>query len=94
MAKKLKSGTLNPKTVALSLASVSAVISLICAALLAVSPKESMKFFGSIFHGIDITKIAVSVTIEDVATGLVAIIIVALVTGWLFAVLYNYFAKR
>ena len=72
----------------------SAILSLSCALLLALAPEASLKFFGSIFHGIDMTKIAASVTISGVLTGLVAIAIVAFVAGWLFAVIYNYLQEK
>lgn len=85
---------LNPKVVSFSLVVVSAILSLICALLIALAPKVTLKFFGSIFHGADITKIATSVTISGVLTGLVAIVIVAFVTGWLFAVIYNYLLDK
>ena len=85
---------LDPKVVSFSLVSVSVILSLACALLLALAPEASLKFFGSIFHGIDMTKIAASVTVSGVLTGLVAIVIVAFVTGWLFAVIYNYFSKK
>ena len=85
---------LNPKVVSFSLVVISAIVSLVCALLLALFPEASLKFFGSIFHGIDMTKIAASVTLSGVLTGLVAIIIVAFVTGWLFAVIYNYVLDR
>jgi hypothetical protein len=85
---------LNPKVVSLSLVAVSAILSLTCALLLALVPEASLKFFGSIFHGIDMTKIAVSVTVSGVLTGLVAIVIVAFITGWLFTVIYNYTLGR
>ncbi|MEK6917067.1 MAG: DUF5676 family membrane protein [Nanoarchaeota archaeon] len=85
---------LNPKVVSFSLVVVSAILSLVCALLLALSPETSLKFFGSIFHGIDMTKIAASVTVSGVLTGLVAIVILAFVTGWMFAVIYNYLLDR
>ena len=81
---------LNPKTVSLSLAGVSVILSLLCAILIAVAPEATIKFFGSIFHGMDITKIAQPITVSGVLMGLIAIIIVALITGWLFAIIYNY----
>ncbi len=85
---------LNPKLVSFSLAAVSAILSLACALLLAIAPQATFGFFGSIFHGMDIAKIATSVTVSGVITGLVAIIIVAFVTGWLFAITYNYLLKK
>ena len=84
---------LNPKVVSLSLAGVSAILSLLCALLIAVAPKTTLKFFGSIFHGMDITKIAQPITVSGVLTGLIAIVIIAFITGWLFAVIYNYLIK-
>lgn len=85
---------LNPKVVSSSLAAVFGILSLACALLLAVAPTASLNFFGSIFHGIDISKIAVPVTLSGVLTGLIAIIIVAFVGGWLFAIIYNYLSDR
>ncbi len=85
---------LNPKVVSLSLASISVVLSLLCAFLIAVAPEATLKFLGSIFHGMDITKIAQPVTISGVLTGLIAIIIIAFITGWLFAVIYNFLLAK
>lgn len=85
---------LNPKVISFSLASVSGALSLICAFLMAIAPKAAFKFFGSIFHGADLTKIASPVTIPGVITGLVAIVIISFVSGWLFAVIYNYFLSK
>ena len=85
---------LNPKVVSISLVVVSAILSLICALLLALSPEVSLKFFGSIFHGIDMNKIATSITVSNVLIGLIAIVIIAFVTGWLFAVIYNYLQDK
>ena len=84
---------LNAKVVSLSLATVSAILSLLCAFLIALAPVAAVKFFGSIFHGMDVTRIAAPITLSGVITGLIAVVIVALITGWLFAVIYNYFAK-
>ncbi len=98
MAKKINSKELNqelnPKAVSLSLVAVSAILSLACALSLALAPEASLKFLGSIFHGIDMAKIATSVTVSGVLTGLVAIVIVALAAGWLFAAIYNYMLKK
>ena len=84
---------LNAKVVSLSLATVSAILSLLCAFLIALAPEATVKFFGSIFHGMDVTRIATPITLSGVITGLIAVVIVALIIGWLFAVIYNYFAK-
>lgn len=85
---------LSPKVISFSLAGVSVIISLACALLIALIPKLSVKFFGSIFHGIDISKIETSITFSGFLMGLVAIIIISLIAGWLFAVIYNYFLNK
>ena len=84
---------LNPKVVSLSLAGVSGILSIMCAVLIAIAPQATLNFFGSIFHGMNITKIAQPITILGVLTGLIAVIIISLITGWLFAVIYNYLVK-
>lgn len=84
---------LNARVVSLSLAAVSGILSLLCALLIALAPGTAVKFFGSIFHGMDVTRIAAPITLSGVITGLIAIVIVALITGWLFAVIYNYFDR-
>ncbi len=85
---------LNPKVVSLSLVAVSITLSLVCALLIALAPDTSLKFFGSIFHGIDITKIATTINASDIITGLVAISATAFASGWLFATVYNYLSDR
>ena len=85
---------LNPKMVSLSLAAVSALLSLLCAMSIALAPDFSMRFFGSIFHAIDLTKIAAPMTLSGVATGLLAITVSAFVAGWLFATTYNLLTSK
>ncbi|MBS3165497.1 hypothetical protein J4444_00085 [Candidatus Woesearchaeota archaeon] len=85
---------LNPKIVSLSLVVVSVILLWLCALSIVLAPKSSLIFLGSIFHGMDITKIATSITLSGVLLGTVAIVVIALITGWLFAVIYNYFINR
>ena len=84
---------LSAKRVSLSLAITSGVFSTACALLIAIAPQFMIKFFGAIFHGIDISQIERTMTLSGAITGIIAAIIVALITGWLFAVIYNKFAK-
>ena len=72
---------------------VSMILSLACAFLLALTPEVTIKFFGSVFHGIDISSIQAPVTLSGVVTGLVAIIIITFVSGWLFTIIYNRLSK-
>ena len=89
----MKSG-LSPKVVAVSLAAVSAIASLLCAVALALFPQGAFNFFGSIFHGIDLSQISTPITLSGVFTGLIAVIIIGFLLGWLFALIYNYFIKK
>jgi len=80
---------LSPKRVAFSLAAVSGIISAACALLIALAPSFTMNFFGSIFHGIDMNKIAKSMTFSSAILGIIVAAILAFIIGWLFAKLYN-----
>jgi len=80
---------LNVKRVSLSLAYVTAIVSIICALLLAIFPNGGMRLLGSIFHGLDISKIAVAITWSGAILGTIVAIVLALIAGWLFAKIYN-----
>ncbi len=80
---------LNAKRVSLSLAIVFGIISIVCAILIAVVPEGTLNLFGSIFHGIDITKIQTTMTFVGAILGTIVTILLALITGWLFAFIYN-----
>mgnify|MGYP001616860821 CR=1 FL=1 len=80
---------LNAKRVALSLAIVSGVISIICALLILIAPEFTVSLFGAIFHGIDISQITKPITLGGAILGTVEIVILALIAGWLFASVYN-----
>lgn len=84
---------LDSKRVSLSLAIVSALLSLLCALFIVLAPAFSMRLFGSIFHGLDITRIAAPMTLPGVVSGLLAVTVSALVAGWLFATVYNLMAS-
>lgn len=81
---------LNTKKVAYSLATVSGIAYIVCALLVAVAPEGTLSFFGALFHGIDITKIAATnLTIGSTILGFVEIIVLSYLLGWLFAITYN-----
>ena len=82
---------LNVKKVSYSLGIVTAIVSIVCALLIAVLPSGTMKLFGSIFHGIDITKIQTAMNFASAIQGTIVAIVLALIVGWLFAVIYNKF---
>ncbi len=81
---------LSPKGLAYALASVSAILYIICAILIAIAPEATIKFFGSLFHGINIELITQkSISFGSAIIGFVEIVVGSLLTGWLFAVFYN-----
>ena len=80
---------LNTKRVAFSLAGVAGIIYLICAILVTIAPIWTINVFGALFHGIDISQIATTPTLANTAIGFVEIIALALIIGWLFAIIYN-----
>ena len=80
---------LNPKRVAMSLASVAGIISIVCALLILIAPEATTNLFGAIFHGIDVSQIAKPITLGGALLGTLEIIIIALIAGWLFAKVYN-----
>ncbi len=82
---------LSAKRVSLSLGIVTAIVSIVCALLIALIPQGTVSLFGSIFHGIDISKINTSLTLGSAIEGTVVAIVLALIIGWLFAVIYNKF---
>ena len=82
---------LDSKRVSLSLAAVSGILSAACALLLAVAPKFTLGLFGAVFHGIDMTKIQKTMTFNGAILGIVEVIVLALIVGWLFAKIYNLF---
>ncbi len=85
---------LNPKTVALSLASVAGIISIMCAILIAIAPEATTRLFGAIFHGLDISQIMKPITFIGAILGTAEVIVIALVAGWLYAAIYNALPKK
>ena len=81
---------LSPKRVAYSLASVSAILYIVCAVLIAIAPEATIKLFGSLFHGINIELIAQNtISFGSTILGLIEIVVGSLIIGWLFAKIYN-----
>lgn len=80
---------LSPKRVSLSLAIVSGIVSIVCALLIAIAPEATVQFFGAIFHGVDLSQIATTMTLGSAVLGTVEVIVIALIVGWLFAKVYN-----
>ena len=82
---------LSAKRVSFSLGITTAIVSIVCAILLAIAPSGTMSLLGSIFHGIDLSEIQVAITFTSAIKGTIVAIILGLIIGWLFAVVYNKF---
>lgn len=81
---------LNAKKVALALAVTAAVLYIACVLIIALFGQAGVSLFAKMFHGIDIMKIAtISVSFVDAAIGLVWLVVLAYLTGLLFAKVYN-----
>jgi len=87
---------LNPRVVSLSLAFVFGIVYLVCALLFVLFPIGMMFATSTMFHGFDMMAIARTNTIGfgNVLFGLIEIIILGLLIGWLFAVIYNILLKK
>ncbi len=82
---------LNPKRVGLTLGLVFVIISLVCAILIAISPGLVFNLASGIFHSIDLSQIAIPMTLSSVIVGVIELFVIGFVGGWLFAVVYNKF---
>ena len=81
---------LSVKRTANALAVTAGIISLVCYLLILITPAGTVNFFGAIFHGIDMSKIAVeSVSIGNGMLGVIEAIILGWIMGGLFAKIYN-----
>ena len=86
---------LNAKLVSCTLACTSSILYILCAALFAINPGAILNLFQYMFHGIDISKIASDeISIAGFLIGLVLVAAMSLITGWLFAVIYNYLSAK
>lgn len=85
---------LDAKTVANSLALVTAIFYLVCILLLWVSPSTGITYFNYLAHGVDMSTIMK--TNLSFALGIGSIIVGAItawIAGYLFAVIHNKLAK-
>lgn len=80
---------IEPKRAGIALASVSGIASIACAALNFIAPQFAVSFLGTIFHGIDISKIAATSSFGSAILGTVIVIILGYAFGWLFGWIYN-----
>lgn len=88
---------MNPVGLGLALAITTAVLSIICAVLVAIAPNQMMAILQSWWHGLDVTMLASTappVTLQSIAIGLITISAFAFVVGFLFAVIGNLVSRK
>ncbi len=84
----------NPKATGNALALVGGVLYLICAAWTLVSRESFMGLIGTWAHGIDFSALPTKTPdLGLLLVGFLTFTLVAWVTGYAFAVAYNYFQK-
>ncbi|HLD16000.1 MAG TPA: DUF5676 family membrane protein [Candidatus Nanoarchaeia archaeon] len=86
---------LNESVVAKTLASFFGIWYVFCWLVIRVFGESGIRLFNYFMHGIDLMKIAkTSFSLGNDIVGLVVVLILGYVGGWLFAKLYNYFARN
>ena len=85
----------NPNVTANAVAVTTAIIYIVCRVGVSLFPDLSMTIAQSWFHGIELTQISESsLSLGSFVLGLATSTIGAWLVGYLFANLYNYFAKK
>jgi len=83
-------GNINANKLGLSVGIAGAVLSVLCALLIALAPAFTIGVFGAIFHGIDISQIAnTTISFGGVILGIIDVFIIGYIFGWLVGSLYN-----
>ncbi|MBI2653702.1 hypothetical protein HYX02_02715 [Candidatus Woesearchaeota archaeon] len=82
---------LNPNKVALSLGITAVVLYIICLILVTIFPLQMMApFVNNLIHSVDFTGMMTkNITLNGSIVGIVAWFIIAAVTGYIFAFVYN-----
>ena len=83
---------LNVKVVSFSVAMTAGILSLLCALLIAVFGAGFTSMMGYLFHTISLESMK-PLTIISVVIGFIDAIVIGAVTGALFGIVYNWFAK-
>ena len=67
------------------------VVYTLCATVIALWPTQTLNFLNNWFHGIDLTKIAVSTqfTFGKFAAGLIGVLVTFYVIGLIYGIFYN-----
>ncbi|MEK7177989.1 MAG: DUF5676 family membrane protein [Patescibacteria group bacterium] len=85
----------NPNVTANAVAVTTAIIYIVCRVGVSLFPDLSMTIAQSWFHGIQLTQISeLNFSLGSFILGLVTLTVGTWLVGYLFANLYNYFAKK
>lgn len=81
---------IKPHALGIAFASTTGILYILCAVIIALSPRSSMSFFNYFFHGIDLTKIATSnVSWGSFFLGLILSLLVSYIGAFIFGLIYN-----
>ncbi len=85
----------DPQATANALAVVGGAWYALCVVWIAVSKASYMGIMGTWFHGVDYGALpSAPLTINSALVGLVSFVAFAWISGYFFAVVYNYFVKK
>jgi len=85
----------DPTSTANALAVTSAILYVFCRTAVSLFPNLSISIAQSWFHGLEISQVSGwSLSLNSFIMGLITITGAAWLTGYIFAKVYNYFAKR
>ena len=87
---------LNQSAIALAVGITTALVYLVCLIFVAIFPLETVIAIGNYFvHGIDISSIAAkNITIAKSIIGLIVVSVSSAITGYIFALLYNWIGEK
>ena len=100
MALKIEGGEkmekLNPNVVALSLGLTTTILYIVCLVLVAITPVPIViNVVNALQHSIDISSLATkNITLVNLVIGIIGWFVIATVTGYIFAFLYNQLGEK
>ncbi len=84
---------LSEKGIATATAILTGIWYILCFLIVIIFGNSSLKFFNLFFHGIELTSLATTINIINALIGLVVSVILAYVCGYVFAFIYNKYAR-
>lgn len=84
----------NPLATANALAVTGVILYTVCRVLVGLFPETSLVVAQSWFHGMQLTNSSWNLTAASFVLGLLSFAIAAWLTGYVFALVYNYFERK